>query len=94
MHSVTSNAVAIALNNMKIKANTVTGTTNVNGVIYSANSTLTGREFIIWAICTTHLNCYINLGFSIYGSWVQIKEYNGNLLINTSVSVDIIYLEY
>ena len=93
MHSVTSNAVAVAMHGYKIKEKTITGTTNPYGIIYRNNSTMTGDEKIIFAICPTDDIC-VRVGYhTANGIWLQVLTYNNTPLANVFVSIDVIYLE-
>jgi hypothetical protein len=94
LHAVTSNAVAEALNNYSLKKKTVTGTTNANGILYKDISNLVGTEIIINAICTSVNDKVARCGYSnVTGYWIQVMNVNNTLYSNTSVTVDIIYLE-
>ena len=102
MHSVTSNAVAQALDGKTIKHKTVKGTTNSNGVLYKSISdgTLTGEERIINAYVSNFSNYFCLTGWSnniagdgkVVGQELMVIDYDYTKVVNTYVEIEIIYL--
>ena len=93
MQSVTSNAVALALDGKTIKHKTISGTTNQYGVIYKGNSNLLGTERIINSYLANGNDDYFCLSGSspTNGQWIQIRNYLNTVKSNSSVEVEIIY---
>ena len=101
MYSVTSNAVANALDGKTIKHKTVKGTTNSNGVMYKSISggTLTGEERIINAYVSNFSNYFCLTGWSnniagdgkIVGQELMVINYDNTKIANTYIEIEIIY---
>lgn len=101
MQSVTSNAVANALDGRTFKHKTVKGTTNSNGVMYKSISdgTLTGEERIVNAYVSNFSNYFCLTGWSnniagdgkIVGQELMVINYDYTKIANTYVEIEIIY---
>lgn len=99
LHAVTSNAVAEALPKIKIKE--LTATTGQNGEISSSVLQLSYQNCMIIGVSamtetsTQTYRSYIPICNLQAGVWyLQVRDGNFNPVINTSVAIRIMYIEY
>lgn len=76
-----------------LKKETITGTTNANGVLYKDNSTLSGSEILIGAARTDIVDCICLIGWGgANGYWIKVCNYDLTTEANTAVTIDVYYL--